>query len=141
VPQPEKEGFQIVVAGFFDQTAFDEHMVDNELPARSQIIEVEAERSHIGCQFGRVLLERQADARLGILRCAVNEKFQPEQRFPATGAPANQGGSAFGESPEGDFIQALDSGRAFRKTGRRGRFRFLRLWDERIWTFQTDSSL
>ena len=106
VTQADEKPFQVVFAGLLDLASLDVHVVESELLARHQIIQVETEGSEIFRQFLRLFLERHIDARLVILHRPAHQKLHGKQGFAATGAAADQGRPPQGKAAAGYLVQS-----------------------------------
>src|SRR5688572_6510594 len=93
-------------------------VVEQQLLARRQVVEVKAERSDVLRQFLSGLLEGHENARLVEFRRAADQKLHGKQCFTAPGRASDQGGASARQPSPGYLIEAFDaSGRLGQRLG------------------------
>ena len=90
-------------------TALDVDVVDDHFFLADQLVQVEAEGSHVFREFLARFLERQENARFVEFAGAAHQKLDGEKSFAATGAATDQGRAPLRQSASRDLIKAGDS--------------------------------
>ena len=109
VAQADEQAFEVVFAGFFNLGAVDVHVVEAQHLAGLQVLQVEAQRSHVGGQLLAGFLEGHEHARLVVLLNAAHQKLNAHQGFAAARAAANQRGAAQRQAAFGNFIEPFNT--------------------------------
>ena len=110
VAEPDKEPFEIVFARLLEFAAIDEDVIEHQLLAGDERLQIEAQRGHIFGQFLARFFKCHEDARLIEFGGPAHEKLHGQQSLAATRAAANQRGPPRGQSATGDFIEPANAG-------------------------------
>ena len=118
--EPDEQPLQVILAARLNLAALDVDIVDHDLLAPDQALQVEAERGDVGLQFLFRFLEGHQHARFVELPGTAHKEFRREQSLAAARAAADQRGPAPRQPAAGDFVETLDAGRTLGQTNRRG---------------------
>jgi hypothetical protein len=109
VTEPDEEPFEIVFARLLEFAAIHVNVIQQQLLAGDERLQIEAQRRHVFGQFLARFFKRHEDARLAVLGGAAHEKFHRQQGLAAARAAADQRGPARGQSAAGDFIEPANA--------------------------------
>jgi hypothetical protein len=115
VAEADEKAAEVVLARLLDLGALDADVVDQQLPARDELFEIEAERADVLDQLLGGLLERHEHAGLAELGRPAHQQLHREQRLAAAGAAAHQRRPAARQAAAGDLVEAGDAGRGLGK--------------------------
>ena len=109
VAQPDEEPAQIELAVLVDLAAIDLDVIERDLLACHQAVEIETQRTDVIRQLFAGLLERQEDSRLAVLDGAANEELHRQQSLAAARASADERWPATWQPACRDLVQSLDA--------------------------------
>ena len=118
VAETDEEPFEIVLAGLLDLAAFDMDVIEQDHFLRGELVQIEAERADVGCEFGGVFLEHHEHARLAELCRTAHEEFHGEHRLAAPRGAADERGPPRRQTAAGDLVKALNAGGGLGQCGR-----------------------
>jgi hypothetical protein len=100
VVEAHEQALEVVFAGLLDLGAVDVHVVDRAAFSAAQLVEVVAERAHVGRQLLGVFLERDNTPGSENDSAPFTRKLTPEQGFSGAGTARHERGSAGGRPPK-----------------------------------------
>ena len=110
--QPDEEPFEIIFARLLEFAAIDIDVIEQQLLAGNQRLQIETQRGHIIGQLLARFFKRHEDAGFVELGGAAHQKFHRQQGLAAARAAANQRGPTRRQTAAGNFIEPANASAA-----------------------------